>query len=87
MPPVPGVPSVPRLRPGGLERPHPSRLSLGHPGFDRILDAHRRAVAEGRPGYTDPDTGLFVMTSAWLAARGSCCDQGCRHCPYLGAAS
>ncbi|MDQ1585172.1 MAG: hypothetical protein QOH80_537, partial [Actinomycetota bacterium] len=27
-------------------------------------------------------TGLFVLTSAFLAARGDCCGRGCRHCPY-----
>jgi hypothetical protein len=24
-----------------------------------------------------------VLTARYLADRGSCCDQGCRHCPYL----
>ena len=28
-------------------------------------------------------SGLFVLSAAYLAARGSCCDSGCRHCPYL----
>jgi hypothetical protein len=45
-------------------------------------DAHDRAVAQGEPGYTDPTTGLFVFTAEYLADRGSCCDSGCRHCPY-----
>jgi hypothetical protein len=44
--------------------------------------AHRRAIAAGEPGYIDPGSGLFVMTSRSLAERGYCCDQGCRHCPY-----
>lgn len=48
----------------------------------RITEAHDRAVAAGEDGYFDPDTGLFVLTAAFLAARGSCCDSGCRHCPY-----
>ena len=48
-----------------------------------ILAAHRAAVDAGEPGYLDPVTGLFVLTAAELAARGSCCDSGCRHCPYL----
>lgn len=46
---------------------------------------HDRAVDEGKPGYIDPATGLFVMTSAWLAKRGYCCGNGCRHCPYPAA--
>ena len=44
--------------------------------------AHDRAVAAGWDGYLDPDSGLFVLTAAYLAARGHCCDRGCRHCPY-----
>jgi hypothetical protein len=39
-------------------------------------------VAAGEPGYTDPETGYFVFTAATLLANGSCCESGCRHCPY-----
>lgn len=44
--------------------------------------AHLAAVRAGEPGYLDPDTGLFVLTAISLAARGRCCGEGCRHCPY-----
>jgi hypothetical protein len=44
--------------------------------------AHDRAVIEGRAGYLDPETGLFVLTEAYLADRGRCCGNACRHCPY-----
>jgi hypothetical protein len=44
--------------------------------------AHERAQLEREDGYLDPATGLFVFTAAYLAARGTCCDSGCRHCPY-----
>lgn len=47
-----------------------------------IVAAHAAAVAAGEAGYLDPATGLFVLTAAYLADRGYCCDQGCRHCPY-----
>jgi Family of unknown function (DUF5522) len=47
-----------------------------------IGEAHDRAVAEGRDTYPDPTTGYEVFTSVALAARGTCCDSGCRHCPY-----
>jgi hypothetical protein len=47
-----------------------------------VVAAHEAAIAAGADGYLDPRTGLFVMTAAYLAARGSCCDSGCRHCPY-----
>ncbi len=33
--------------------------------------AHRAAMAQGDPGYLDPDTGLFVMTEAYLRSRGT----------------
>jgi Family of unknown function (DUF5522) len=49
---------------------------------DAIRQAHDGAVQAGEPGYLDPATGLFVLTAAYLADRGSCCAQGCRHCPY-----
>jgi hypothetical protein len=54
---------------------------------DAAQEAHDRAVASGRPGYLDPDTGLVVMTSAYLAERGRCCRCGCRHCPYRAPAA
>ena len=47
-----------------------------------VQAAHDEAVRGGADGYTDPDTGYFVFTEAFLAARGTCCDSGCRHCPY-----
>jgi hypothetical protein len=43
---------------------------------------HDAAVVAGHAGYIDPSSGLFVLTSTWLAARGRCCGSGCRHCPY-----
>jgi hypothetical protein len=51
-----------------------------------VTAAHDQAVAAGEPGYADPITGLFVFTAAYLTERRSCCDSGCRHCPYRGAA-
>lgn len=69
--------------PRALDEPHPSRLPPNHPRYAAILDAHRAALASGEPGYTDPATGFFVFTAAYLADRGSCCDSGCRHCPYV----
>lgn len=47
--------------------------------IDRL---HAEAVAAGRASYRDPRTGLSVMTAAYLAERGFCCDSGCRHCPW-----
>jgi hypothetical protein len=61
---------------------HPTRLDPDHPRYEEILAAHDEAVAAGQAGYLDPDFGLFVLTAAWLAERGTCCGRGCRHCPY-----
>ncbi len=72
-----------RLAARPLDRPHPSRLAPDHPRRTEILDAHRRAMSRGEPGYLDPDTGLFVLTAAHLAERQQCCGSGCRHCPYV----
>lgn len=72
------------LAPRPLEEPHPSRLPLDHPSRARILELHTTALELGEDGYMDPDTGLFVFTAAYHAARGTCCDSGCRHCPYVG---
>ena len=47
-----------------------------------VVAAHDAAVAAGEAGYIDPESGLFVLTAAYLADRGACCAQGCRHCPY-----
>lgn len=70
-----------------MERPHPVRFPPNRFGYDAALRAHRAALDAGEAGYLDPTTGLFVMTAAYLVARGYCCDSGCRHCPYIGARS
>ena len=66
-----------------LTEPHPSRLPLDHPRRAQILRAHEGAMRAGDDGYVDPSTGLFVFTAAYLVARGTCCDTGCRHCPFV----
>jgi hypothetical protein len=66
-----------------LEVPHPTRLAPDHPRRDEILAAHGAALHGGDAGYIDPESGLFVLTAAFLAQRSSCCHSGCRHCPYV----
>ena len=66
-----------------LDQPHPGRLDAAHPRYQDILDAHRAALEHAAPGYLDPGTGLFVLTAAALLERGDCCEQGCRHCPFI----
>jgi hypothetical protein len=73
------------MRPDGLEVPHPSRFPRKTKGYEAAMTAHAAAVAACQGGYFDPRSGLFVLTAAFLAARGTCCDTGCRHCPYVGA--
>ncbi len=65
------------------DRPHPDRLAPDHPRYAEILAAHAAAMAAGDALYRDPATGLSVLTAGYLAARGTCCGSGCRHCPYL----
>ena len=67
----------------GPDEPHPSRLAPDHPHRAEILAAHRAARTSGAAVYADPATGYFVMTSDELARHGTCCGQGCRHCPYV----
>jgi len=64
------------------QEPRLDRLALDAPGRERILAAHEDAMAAGEAGYLDPTSGLFVLTASYLADRGWCCGEGCRHCPY-----
>ena len=68
--------------PAELIDPHPSRMREGSPA---MLEAHREAVAEGLDGYVDPETGMFCFTADYHWNKGSCCDLGCRHCPWVEA--
>ena len=47
------------------------------------MKAHDDAVAAGQRTYLDPGTGLIVQTRNTHLERGSCCDSGCRHCPWV----
>ena len=39
-----------------------------------------RELVEGRDYYLD--AGRWVFTEAYHRARGTCCESGCRHCPW-----
>jgi len=69
--------------PSPTPRPHPSRCDPSREDYDAIIAAHEAAVAAGEPSYQDPSTGLVVLTVATHLARGTCCQSGCRHCPYV----
>ncbi len=47
-----------------------------------IEKLHTAAVQAEQDFYTDPVTGLLVMTERCLKLRGYCCRSACRHCPY-----
>ncbi len=66
-----------------IHEPHPRRLRPDHPRRDEILAAHRAAVDAGEPTYLDPVSGFLVFTAVTLITRGTCCETGCRHCPYV----
>jgi Family of unknown function (DUF5522) len=66
-----------------LREPHRSRLDPADPGRTAILAAHDAALAADASGYLDPRTGRFVFSAGYLADRGWCCTNGCRHCPYI----
>jgi hypothetical protein len=70
------------MEPGRLV-PHPDRLDPARADYVAVIEAHHSAIEAGDVGYLDPATGLFVQTARTLWQRGSCCDQGCRHCPYV----
>jgi hypothetical protein len=72
-----------RLAARPLTEPHPDRLAPEHPLRAEMLARHAAALAAGDAGYWCPGSGLFVLTAEFLAERGTCCDQGCRHCPYV----
>ena len=74
---------VDEIAPRPLDEPHASRLRTDHPNRVAIIAAHRDALQNGEDGYLDPVSGLFVFTAAYHAARGTCCDSACRHCPYV----
>ena len=65
-----------------IHQPDVSRLSPEDPHYHDIIAAHEAALAAGEAGYLDPTSGLFVFTAASLSER-PCCDNGCRHCPYV----
>ena len=74
---------VSALRPDHLDRPHPQRLADTHRRFAEVMASHRQALLADQPSYRDPITGYDVFTVAHLAEQGECCDNGCRHCPFV----
>lgn len=74
--------SMSRLRVDFVDRPSERRLRRSNPAYDEVMARHAGAVDSGVPVYVDPVSGLTVFTAVFLADRGTCCDGGCRHCPF-----
>ena len=66
-----------------LTEPHHGRLSPEHPAYAQIIRVHSPALQAGEDTYIDPPSGFTVLTAGYLARRGFCCENGCRHCPYV----
>ena len=64
-------------------RPDPRRLDPSRADYALIIATHDAAVASGQRVYLDPSTGLVVQTRVAHLERGSCCNSGCRHCPWV----
>jgi hypothetical protein len=47
-----------------------------------LCKLHERACIELLDFYLDPKTGYKVFTADYHKKRGTCCESGCRHCPY-----
>ncbi|VDL84584.1 unnamed protein product [Nippostrongylus brasiliensis] len=47
-----------------------------------IYMAHLNAVENRKLLYKDPTTGYIVFSVSQHLHKGSCCGNGCRHCPY-----
>lgn len=47
-----------------------------------IEKIHKLACEQKDNFYRDPISNLNVLTEYFHLKRGSCCGQGCRHCPY-----
>lgn len=59
-----------------------SNVSSKKPYYKEIMMLHQEAINKSQDIYTDPETGLAVLTAEFLLKRGYCCETGCRHCPF-----
>lgn len=66
-----------------LTEPSPKRLKPDDPFRDEILKLHSQAIESNLDEYKDPKSGFQVLTAKFHSNRGFCCDQMCRHCPYV----
>lgn len=48
---------------------------------DKKIMANSEPLIEGKDFYWD-ELGRMVLTAEYLRARGTCCENACKHCPY-----
>lgn len=46
------------------------------------LPTHMDKKKDSEPIMYYMENGFVVFTAAYLLKRGTCCENGCRHCPY-----
>ena len=52
---------------------------------DEFLAGEMQDQADLQPGDFYYDGPYLVFTAQYHLRRGTCCDSGCRHCPYRSA--
>lgn len=62
--------------------PENDKVDLPLPLAKFVKELHDEACAAKAQFYTDPESGWLVSTRFRLLERGTCCQSGCRHCPY-----
>lgn len=55
-------------------------LNLSGYRFSMNVEASKPTLVEGEDFYREG--AVMVFTARFLARRGYCCGNGCRHCPY-----
>ena len=73
-----------RLDPACLCRPcleTIARISREIDDLEAVLAEAKRAISENEDSYLDAQ-GNVVFTARYHLKRGTCCANGCRHCPY-----
>ena len=49
---------------------------------EKLDFASQETPIEDEADYYLDENGLMVFTRSYHLRRGSCCESGCRHCPY-----
>ena len=44
---------------------------------------HEEAIKNNKNFYIEPGTGFMIWTKDFLLKREFCCENDCKHCPYI----